>query len=103
MIKQQITGNETQLEEFSNSEDFTNIKVKNKEKLSALRKNVELRKRTKLERDKDDYTNNRVYNWFNPNYRYIKIYRRGQQHKQISTSSSSPLQGHQLMYLLLLF
>lgn len=64
------------------------FKKTNKDKLEKFHTNVQLRKRTKLERDREDYKSDRVYNWMDPIYHHPKGHRKIQR-KQFASSNSS--------------
>lgn len=92
-VQQEIVELEKQLEQCSNQDKLSDFKKANNYKLDHFRRNIQLRKRTKLERDREDYNNDRVYNWSDPNYYRTKTYRKGQQKQFINSSSSTASTG----------
>lgn len=72
LVQQEIVQLEEQLQQCSNQEELMEFKKTNKDKLEKFRTNVQLRKRTKLERDREDYKSDRIYNWTDPIYHHPK-------------------------------
>lgn len=64
----QILEIETQLDAALGQDELIKTKKTCMKKLESFMKNVETRKRAKVERDQEDYTHDRVYNWNNLNY-----------------------------------
>lgn len=93
IIQQEISELEKQLEQCSNQEELLDFKKVNEEKLDGFCKNIQLHKRIKLERDCEDYNNDRVYNWSDPKYYRTKTYRKSQRKQFINSSSSTASTG----------
>ncbi|CAJ0927190.1 unnamed protein product [Ranitomeya imitator] len=61
--KDTIKNIETQLSSSSTAEELEALKIRIKTVTDQHRRDTESRKRTKFQRDSDDYENNRVYRW----------------------------------------
>lgn len=88
-LSQQIVELERQLNESMGQEETLKIKNSCQEKFVTYKKNIEACKRSKLERDCDDYANNRVYNWTEPNRFGNRPFRNLRRNQQVSASTSS--------------
>lgn len=88
-LSHQITDIETKMSAVMSQEEISTNKKTVDDKMNTLRKTNETRKRSKLERDCEDYANERVYNWTDPNFRRTRPQRKGLHDKSKFTSSSS--------------
>lgn len=87
-ISKEVNALELQLSVLLGHEEFLKTKIVLDEKIKTHRKVIEARKRAKMDQDRDDYSNNRVYNWTESN-RFRTRFRNSQQGQQLSTSNSS--------------
>lgn len=61
-ITKDLVALEKQLSDLMEQENFLKTKKTLDEKIQTHRKNIEVHKRAKMDWDRDDYTNNHVYN-----------------------------------------
>ncbi|CAJ0965790.1 unnamed protein product [Ranitomeya imitator] len=91
--KEKITSIETQLTTTLSSTEFSTLKGKVDSVLSSHQKTLEERKRTKFQRDTEDYLTNRVYRWEDPFPRQSRQRYRRTQRGNYRSGGSSPAEG----------
>ncbi|KAM4031977.1 uncharacterized protein ACNLHF_019374 [Anomaloglossus baeobatrachus] len=62
-ISANITTIEHQFQNTLSSTEYNNLKAKTESTISEFRKTLQTRKRTKFQRDQEDYQKNQVYTW----------------------------------------
>ncbi|CAJ0960947.1 unnamed protein product [Ranitomeya imitator] len=91
--EEKITSIETQLTTTLNSTEFSTLKSKVDSILSTHQRNLEERKRSKFQRDTEDYLTNKVYRWEDPFPRQSRQRYRQTQRGNYRSGGSSPAEG----------
>lgn len=84
----EIAALESQLSDLIGQEEFLKNRKTLDDKLFLFNKNTETCKRSKMDWERNDYINNRVYNWAEP-IRFRAQFRKPRQNQPLSTSNSS--------------